>query len=208
MPLYRNNLPSRRWIPTRWNSCIHRQLLIPRIDSLTRFRSISILSAHVWFYRNTLASSKFPRVNVHNTKYFCWNISKGKIVLKFAIVKNICERGDIKKSLESPSMTLQGCQFIYLFIYLSRFAYFHVVVRSTSSNAIPIKLTILRQKHGMLIYKRSEKSFLFPGNTNIRQSQSTPIASVLAPTREIVPWIALRVTRASIEIDIHLSRAV
>lgn len=106
-------------------------------------------------------------------------------------------------------MTLQGCQFIYLFIYLSRFAYFHVVVRSTSSNAIPIKLTILRQKHGMLIYKRSEKrSFLFPGNTNIRQSQSTPIASVLAPTREIVPWIALRVTRASIEIDIHLSRAV
>lgn len=102
-------------------------------------------------------------------------------------------------------MTLQGYQFIYLFIYLSRFAYFHVVVRSTSSNAIPIKLTILRQKHGMLIYKRS---FLFPGNTNIRQSQCTPIASVLAPTREIVPWIALRVTRASIEIDIHLSRAV
>lgn len=51
------------------------------------------------------------------------------------------------------------------------------------SNTIPIKLTILRQRHGMLIHNQSEKPFLFPGNTNIRQSQPTPIVSVLGLAR-------------------------
>lgn len=104
-------------------------------------------------------------------------------------------------------MTLQGCQFIYLFIYRDLHT-FTSLFDLPPPMLFPLNLRYYDRNTGMLIYKRSEKSFLFPGNTNIRQSQSTPIASVLAPTREIVPWIALRVTRASIEIDIHLSRAV
>lgn len=51
------------------------------------------------------------------------------------------------------------------------------------SNTIPIKLAILRHRHGMLIHNQSEKPFLFPGNTNIRQSQPTPIVSVLGLAR-------------------------